>query len=57
MDNNFKSIMTSLQTIRKSINGYAIYRFNSNNKYKLNLNLINSQIEIKRNFCVLIALS
>jgi hypothetical protein len=48
MSKNLTDIKTGLEHIRKSINGYAIYRFNSKNKYKITLNLITNQIEINR---------
>ncbi len=48
MNNNFPGIKTTLNHIRKSMKGYTIYRSNSNNKYIINLNLTNNQIELKR---------
>jgi hypothetical protein len=48
MKNNFNNIKTTLKEIRKSSNGYIIYRCNSNNKFIINLHLITNQIEIKR---------
>ena len=50
MDNNFTDIKTRLDHIRKSLNGYSIYRFNSNKKYMIHLNLANNQIEFKEAF-------
>ena len=47
MNNNFTDISTKLKDIRKSINGYNIYRNNSNNKYIINLILINNKIKFK----------
>jgi hypothetical protein len=35
MNNNFNNVKTTLNQIRKSINGYNIYTRNSNNKYQL----------------------
>ena len=48
MNKNFQDIKTSLNKIRKSINGYSFYILNSTNNYIINLNLITHQIEIKR---------
>jgi hypothetical protein len=48
MSNYFLDIRTKLNHISKTINGYTIYRSDSNNKYQLNLNLFTNQIEIKR---------
>lgn len=49
MNKNFTDIKTGLHRIYKSINGYIIYRYNSNNKFIIDLDLITNQIEIKRN--------
>jgi hypothetical protein len=48
MNTKFTDIKTKLDRIYKSINGYIIYRHNSNNKFIIDLNLITNQIEIKR---------
>jgi len=48
INNDLTDINTSLKKIRKSSNGYIIYRCNSNNKFIINLHLITNQIEIKR---------
>ncbi len=40
ISNNFTDFKTGLHRIFKSINGYNIYRINSNNKFIINLNLI-----------------
>ncbi len=48
MNNNLTDISTKLKDIRKSIHGYIIYRNNSNNKYIIDLNLINNIIKLKR---------
>jgi len=46
--NNFTDINTSLNEVKKSINGYIFYRKKSKNKFIINLNLNTNQIEIKR---------
>ena len=48
MNNNFNNIESTLKEIRKSKNGYIIYRYNFNNKFIIDLDLIRNQIEIKR---------
>ena len=48
MNKKFTDIKTGLDRIRKSINGYIIYRFGSQNRYQVNLNLTTNQIELKR---------
>ena len=48
LSNEFTDINTILNTIRKSRNGYIIYRHNSKNKFIIDLDLIKNQIEIKR---------
>jgi uncharacterized FlaG/YvyC family protein len=48
INNDLTDINTSLNKIRKSINGYIIYRLNSKNKFIICLNLITKKIEIKR---------
>ena len=50
LSKNFPNIETRLHHIRKTINGYSFIcrRNNSNNKYKINLNLITNKIEINR---------
>ncbi len=48
MNNNFNNIKSTLKEIKKSVNGYTVYRVNSSNKYMINLNLITNQIEIKK---------
>jgi aspartyl aminopeptidase len=48
MNNNFNNIQSTLKEIKKSVNGYTVYRYNSSNKYIINLNLITNQIELKK---------
>jgi len=48
INNDLTDIDASLNKIRKSINGYIIYRLNSKNKFIICLNLNTNQIEIKR---------
>jgi hypothetical protein len=48
INNDLTDINTSLNKIRKSTNGYIIYRLNSKNKFIICLNLNTNQIEIKR---------
>jgi len=48
MNKKFTDIKTGLDRIRKSINGYIIYRFSSQNRYQVNLNLTTNKIELKR---------
>jgi hypothetical protein len=48
MSKNFTDIKTGLDRIFRSINGYNIYRINSNNKFIISLNLTTNQIELKK---------
>jgi hypothetical protein len=48
ISSNYNGIKTTLNEIRKSINGYIIYRHNSNNRYITKFNLNTNQIELKR---------
>ena len=49
MINNLNNIKTILNYINKSIDGYNIYRSNSNNRFMINININTNQIELKRN--------
>ena len=43
MNENFNNIETNLMKIMKLNNGHTIFRYDSDNIYKLHLNLINNQ--------------
>jgi hypothetical protein len=48
MSKNLTDIKTRLNYISKSINGYIIYRSNSNNRFIISINMHTNQIELKR---------
>ena len=48
MSKNLTNIKTRLNYISKSINGYIIYRSNSNNRFIISINMHTNQIELKR---------
>ena len=48
LSERFNNIETKFHIIKKTTNGYDIYRCNSRNKYIIILNINDNQIEIKR---------
>ena len=48
IEENFNKIKTFFKAINKNKNGYSMYRFSNENKWKIEINLNDNIIEIKR---------